>query len=201
MGGKRKAFISRKSFSYSMCTFFNILSCKFVQKKSKCCRWGEISLHAIKLPYEINDLLFLEIRRWKTGLVENCTLYNKCTTLYMKFPLKTLLDCWIKWNFLAFSMILLGNMLFALWSFSRICKGNTLRLVNECVSGIFFVIHYSNCYLGKYRCFKKNIGRRCWKLNQGVGDLNKYSECMHAFRKTWSATTTCMQEEWLVKHL
>lgn len=75
----------------------------------------------------------------------------------MKFPLKTLLDCWIKWNFLAFSMILLVNMLFAIGIFFGICKGNTLRLVKECVSLIFFVIHYSDCYLAKYRCFKKNM--------------------------------------------
>ena len=44
-----------------------------------------------------------------------------------------------------------------LWILFGICKGNTLRLVNECVSRNFVVIHYSNCYLAKYRCFKKNM--------------------------------------------
>lgn len=62
-GGKRKVFISGKSFSYWMSTFFDIFSCKFVQKKSKCYRCGQIALRVIKLPYEINDLLSLEIRR------------------------------------------------------------------------------------------------------------------------------------------
>ena len=137
--------------------------------------WRDCSMCAIKLPYGINYLLFLEIRRWKTGLMENCRLDSKCTRLYMKLPLKTWLGCWIKCKFLAFSMIFLVNMLFVLRIFSRICKGNTLILVSECVSGNFVGIHYSNCYVAEYRCFKKIIGRRWWKLNQGVADPNKCS--------------------------
>jgi len=44
------------------------------------------------------------------GLMGNCMLDIKCTRLYMKFPLKTWLDCWIKCNFLGFSMTLLDQM-------------------------------------------------------------------------------------------
>jgi len=158
--GKRKALISRKSFSYLMSTFFDIFSCKFVQKKSKCYRCGQIALRAIKLPCEINDLFSLEIRRWKTGLVGNCTLDSKCTRLYMKFPLKTWLDCWTKCNFLGFSMILLVNMLFALSIFYGICKGNTLSLANECVSGNFVGMR-----VGSIHEHATEVSSKTWEVN------------------------------------